>query len=133
MAPRAVAPAATAPTAVAVAAAGHIADDDFFYRVGMYTDVIGIHLPLASFRIHGESATGVLDDAVLVGRLMDDYIYQCRQWKGHPFVDEVGYDWFVRRARKYIRRWIGYGLRRWNVGMIVKGVRRWVRLKAIGG
>jgi len=41
--------------------AGLIADDDFFIRVGQFTDVIGISYPLASFRIHTESATAKLE------------------------------------------------------------------------
>lgn len=105
--------------------AGHIADDDFFYRVGMFTDVIGILTPLASFRIHSGSVTGHMDDAELVAKLMDDYVYQCRQWKDHPFLNEVTYGYFIRNAHKYIRRYIGYGIRRKNVSMIARGMRQW--------
>lgn len=112
--------------------AGHIADDDFFYRVGMFTDVIGILTPLASFRIHGESVTGGLEDMALAERLMNDYIYQCRQWKGHPFVHEHAYGYFVRNAYKYIRRCIGYGIRRRNIPLILKGIRRWRELRQFG-
>jgi glycosyltransferase involved in cell wall biosynthesis len=56
--------------------AGHIADDDFFLRVGGYTDVIGISTPLASFREHPDSATGKLD--LLSLRLAQDYLFQSR-------------------------------------------------------
>jgi glycosyltransferase involved in cell wall biosynthesis len=106
-------------------AAGHIADDDFFYRVGMFTDVIGILLPMASFRLHSSSVTGSMQDAALAGQLMDDYLYQCRQWKDHPFMDQAAYNYFVKNARKYIRRFIGYGIRRRKIGMIIKGVKSW--------
>lgn len=106
-------------------AAGHIADDDFFYRVGMYTDVIGILQPLASFRVHDGSATGSLQDAELAGRLMDSYLYQCRQWKGHSFLDETAYSYFVKNARKYIRRYIGYGVHQYRADIILKGLLRW--------
>lgn len=54
--------------------AGHIADDDFFYRVGQYTDVVGILSPLASYRLHSKSETGHLKNMQLVnGWLMIIY------------------------------------------------------------
>jgi glycosyltransferase involved in cell wall biosynthesis len=56
--------------------AGHIADDDFFLRVGAFTDVVGIARPLASFRIHDESVTGKLP--LLSLRLAQDYVFQSR-------------------------------------------------------
>lgn len=112
-------------------AAGHIADDDFFYRVGMYTDVMGIMMPLASFRIHGSSATGSLHDAQLAGQLMDDYLYQCRQWKGHPFMDRETYSYFKKNAGKYTRRFIGYGIRQQKISMILKGIRNWRTLQSL--
>jgi glycosyltransferase involved in cell wall biosynthesis len=111
--------------------AGHIADDDFFYRVGMYTDVIGIMEPLASFRLHERSVTGGLEDAGLAGRLMNDYIYQCRQWKDHPFLPGGGYDFFTGQAHKYIRRYIGHGLREKNPWMILRAIHRLLSLKML--
>jgi len=114
-------------------AAGHIADDDFFYRVGMYTDVIGILIPLASFRVHNGSATGRMTDTHLARQLMYDYIYQCRQWKGDSFLDRAAYDYFVRHARKYIRRSLGYGIKEMRVGLIVGALRQGRALKAIIG
>lgn len=101
---------------------GHIADDDFFYRVGMFTDVIGILQPLASFRLHDQSATGSLKDTALAGQLMKDYLYQCRQWKNHPFLNQEAYQYFVRHAHKYARRFLGYGLRQMNLPIILKGL-----------
>jgi glycosyltransferase involved in cell wall biosynthesis len=56
--------------------AGHIADDDFFLRIGAFTDVIGISQPLASFREHGGSVTGKVP--LLSLRLAQDYLYQSR-------------------------------------------------------
>jgi glycosyltransferase involved in cell wall biosynthesis len=56
--------------------AGHIADDDFFLRVGAYTDVVGISQPLAGFRHHMHSVTGTLDLLSLV--LARDYVFQVR-------------------------------------------------------
>jgi glycosyltransferase involved in cell wall biosynthesis len=113
--------------------AGHIADDDFFYRVGMYTDVIGLLRPLAAYRVHEESVTGKMEDAALAGKLMEDYFYQCRQWKGNAFLDKEAYDYFVYNAYRYIRRTIGYGFKQGKFGMIVKAValaRKMLRLSS---
>ena len=60
--------------------AGHIADDDFFYRVGAFTDVVGISKPLASYREHGASATGTLESLTAV--LARDWVYQARCQRG---------------------------------------------------
>jgi glycosyltransferase involved in cell wall biosynthesis len=54
--------------------AGHIADDDFFMRVGAFTDVVGISEPLASYRNHSQSETGKADN--LTQRLARDYVFQ---------------------------------------------------------
>lgn len=54
--------------------AGHIADDDFFLRVGACTDVVGISAPLASFRHHSGSSTARV--AHLTRRLAEDYLFQ---------------------------------------------------------
>jgi hypothetical protein len=59
--------------------AGHIADNDFFYRVGGFTDVIGISQPLASFRKHPHSETGKL--VSLAQRVARDYVFQARYHK----------------------------------------------------
>jgi hypothetical protein len=59
--------------------AGHIADDDFFYRVGAYTDVVGISKPMASYREHASSVTGSLKMIDLV--LARDYLFQIRRRK----------------------------------------------------
>lgn len=109
--------------------AGHIADDDFFYRVGMYTDVIGILHPLASYRIHANSITGSLEDAELVRQLIADYIYQYRQWKYRYFPAPGAYRYFARQARKYIRRYIGYALRQKNAGMLRHALLQYSRLR----
>jgi glycosyltransferase involved in cell wall biosynthesis len=100
-------------------AAGHIADDDFFYRVGMYTDVLGIMKPLASYRMHKTSETGQLNDAVLVKRLIDDYSFQVKQWKGSDFVNGESYDFFVKNLRKFKRRYLGYAIKQLNIIKII--------------
>ena len=56
--------------------AGHIADDDFFYRVGSFTDVVAISKPMASYREHESSATHSTKLIDLV--LARDYVFQLR-------------------------------------------------------
>ena len=59
--------------------AGLIADDDFFLRIGRFTDVIGISQPLASFRRHDDSATAKLES--LSHRLAQDYLFQAKEYQ----------------------------------------------------
>jgi|WetSurSiteA1Bulk_404760.scaffolds.fasta_scaffold28865_2 glycosyltransferase involved in cell wall biosynthesis len=59
--------------------AGHIADDDFFLRVGAFTDVVGISQPLTSYRHHSGSETGRLD--LLSLKLAEAYLFQVRYYK----------------------------------------------------
>ncbi|MBS4033337.1 MAG: glycosyltransferase [Ignavibacterium sp.] len=59
--------------------AGHIADDDFFLRVGAFTDVVGISHPLASYRHHKDSETGKLD--LLSLKLAEAYFFQAQNYK----------------------------------------------------
>lgn len=75
--------------------AGHIADDDFFYRVGQYTDVVGVLKPLASYREHEKSETGHLENIKLVRRLANDYIFQ---------VSESSYNtFFSKNIKRFFR------------------------------
>jgi len=60
--------------------AGHIADDDFFLRVGAFTDVIGLSAPLASYRNHVNSETGKLNDLTM--RLARDYVFLSNYHRG---------------------------------------------------
>lgn len=88
--------------------AGHIADDDFFYRVGRYTDVVGISFPLASFRLHNESETAKAD---LTERLTADYIYQARQTKTAESVfDGTDKNLICRMAVRFINELLFYKL-----------------------
>ncbi len=84
--------------------AGHIADDDFFYRVAQYTDVIGLLTPLAAYRIHSSSATGVLGDLKLIRRLSLDYLFQVRQWYASSFLDASDKKYFEYWALRYLFR-----------------------------
>jgi glycosyltransferase involved in cell wall biosynthesis len=67
--------------------AGLIADDDFFLRVGNFTNVVGISQPLASFRVHDNSTTAKLNSLSL--QLAKDWIYQTRYYqKKQPLFNE---------------------------------------------
>ena len=86
------------------AEAGHIADDDFFYRVGQHTDVVGLLTPQAAYRLHDESATGVLDNQQITFQLAKDYLYQVKQWKNSSFLDNNQKYYYEYWALKYVLR-----------------------------
>jgi glycosyltransferase involved in cell wall biosynthesis len=86
--------------------AGLIADDDFFLRVGQFTDVVEISQPLASFRQHDESATGRLES--LSHRLAQDYIFQTKYYQTQPSLLEASdvariHDQAIRFINSYFR------------------------------
>lgn len=99
-------------------AAGHIADDDFFYRVAKFGCIVGIDKPLSSYRMHSISETGNLVDSELVARLSNDYIFQLKQSKSDEFFDKDAYDFFKDNAVKFTRRLFYYGLLRRNISMM---------------
>lgn len=82
--------------------AGHIADDDFFYRVGQFTPVVGIMKPLAAYRIHHDSETGKVTSTELVRRLAHDYVFQVKQWQNSNFTDKLDKYYFEYWALNYI-------------------------------
>ncbi len=91
--------------------AGHIADNDFFFRVGHYTDVIGVLKPLASYRIHNMSETGHLKDRVLVRRLYRDYGFLLKDYKEHYVGGKDLIAYIRENKHEYFKHLIGYGLR----------------------
>jgi glycosyltransferase involved in cell wall biosynthesis len=81
--------------------AGHIADDDFFLRVGAFTDVVGISEPLASFRVHPMSTTSKVD--LLELKLARDYIFQLRHnQENYTLLDSEGIVKLGQQAVKFI-------------------------------
>lgn len=81
--------------------AGHIADDDFFLRVGAYTDVVGISQPLASYREHPGSATRKAGSLALP--LARDYLFQVRYHREHnTLLDDSDKTLVNRMAVKFI-------------------------------
>lgn len=91
--------------------AGHIADDDFFYRVGFLTSVKGFLEPLAFYRIHQDSETSSIGDLTLVVRLCNDYLFQFKQWSSNNLVAPDQKKYFRRNFFKYTKRLIGYSLK----------------------
>lgn len=98
--------------------AGHIADDDFFYRVGQYTDILGVLKPLASYREHNLSETGHLQDYMLVERLLHDYCYQLKHCGENKLFTKKNIDYFVKLKHKYAKRLIGYSIKDKNFSLI---------------
>ena len=81
--------------------AGLIADDDFFLRVGQFTDVVEISQPLASFRVHRESATGRLDS--ISHQLAIDYIFQTGYYRSQEsLLDETDINHIEDQAIRFI-------------------------------
>ncbi|MDO4949025.1 MAG: glycosyltransferase [Bacteroidales bacterium] len=105
------------------AVAGHIADDDFFYRVGQYTDVIGIMKPLASYRIHRYSETGHLDAKNLVKRLLHDYHFQVRVMDNNTCLSRDTKRYFKYWYRKNCIRLFVWGLKDLDVPSMILALR----------
>jgi glycosyltransferase involved in cell wall biosynthesis len=112
--------------------AGHIADDDFFYRVGQYTDVIGVLKPLAAYRIHAFSTTGMLDDFKLIRRLSKDYLFQVRQWHSSSFLDVSDKKYFEYWALRYLFRTLIGSLRYNDQNIFIESSQNFASLLSIG-
>lgn len=101
--------------------AGHIADDDFFYRVGQYTDIVGILKPLASYRLHQKSETGHLSNNILIQRLANDYIYQLNQFSNNSVFDKSALEYFKKNAIHFSFNEFFMGLKYQNLPLRIKG------------
>lgn len=112
--------------------AGHIADDDFFYRVGLHTDVAGILIPCAAYRIHSKSATGVLADLQMTMQLLKDYSYQVRQWGGSAALGKTEKRYFEYWALKYAFRSLVGALKHNDRAVFDDAARRFEALTASG-
>lgn len=91
--------------------AGHIADDDFFYRVSEITDVIGVMRPLAGYRVHGLSETGKLKDLALNLRLMHDYKFQLDHISPSLSDRAATRTFFLNSLWRHSKRVLGYSLK----------------------
>jgi glycosyltransferase involved in cell wall biosynthesis len=91
--------------------AGHIADDDFFLRVGQYTNVIGIHPSLAFYRIHPLSTTN--QQLRLSLKLSIDWVFQLREFynKKNPLLDQVDCKLLIEIATRDLTTSLVYALK----------------------
>lgn len=112
--------------------AGHIADDDFFYRVGQYTDVIGVMKPLASYREHPQSETEHLSALTLVSRLANDYLFQLRECtqEKHPYTELE--DYIRNNAINFVYLQLVYALKEFNREGIKEALSSKNQLKHLG-
>jgi glycosyltransferase involved in cell wall biosynthesis len=111
------------------AEAGHIADDDFFYRVGQYTDVVGILKPLASYRLHQKSETGHLGNNRLIQRLANDYIFQLKHFSENKVFDKHAYQYFVYNAIHFAFNEYIIGVKYNDMDLMTQGIRNLKILK----
>ena len=107
--------------------AGHIADDDFFLRVGNYTDVVGILKPLACYREHTESETGHLDFFKLNTRLLHDYYFQLKHAYENPLLSHEIIELFKLRESKYIHRLIVFGIKDRKFIYVKEAMKYWLK------
>lgn len=109
--------------------AGHIADDDFFLRVGNYTDVVGILSPLASYREHISSETGHLTFLEINSRLLHDYHYQLKHADENPLISPTIKAIFCQWESEYIHRLIVFGLKGGKLKFAMTALRYWFSFK----
>ena len=60
--------------------AGLLSDDDLFYRVGLYTDIIYIKQSLVSVRLNEESESGKLDELKINFEISKSYLFMLLNW-----------------------------------------------------
>lgn len=110
--------------------AGHIADDDFFLRVGNFTDIVGIFKPLSCYRIHSNSETGHLSQLELCYRLLVDHNTIIPELKKNPIITQAIIRHFCKFRKIYEHRVIIYSmkLRRFNYTFngLKYMVKRWI-------
>lgn len=87
--------------------AGHMADDDFFYRIGNHTDIVGVFSHLASYRLHDKSETGHLSELRLNKRLWHDYTFQCHHIQDNPLLGDYEKTYFRQWQYLHWRRALG--------------------------
>lgn len=98
--------------------AGHIADDDFFFRVGQFTDVLGIMKPLAKYRLHKSSETGSLNNCYLEKRLLRDYVFQIKHFDENHLFDKADKSYFSYWKYKHLFRVFKYGVKHWDINAL---------------
>lgn len=106
--------------------AGHIADDDFFIRVGNYTDVVGIMKPLAAYREHTGSETGHLSFLDLNKRLLRDYNFQLKNASENPLLSTEILKIFRHRRKSFIHRLMVFGIKNREWSYVTHALRNWI-------
>lgn len=106
--------------------AGHIADNDFFIRVGNYTDVVGVLKPLAFYREHDSSETGHLSFFKLNKRLLDDYHFQLAHKNDNPLMSDFITETFKRWEAEYIHRLTIFGLKKGKFKYALNAIGKWL-------
>jgi len=81
--------------------AGLISDDDLFYRVGGFTDVIRITKPLAGVRSHSESESAQLDTIKMSNTLSQGYSFMAKDWHEESIVGREGQVFFLESFFKH--------------------------------
>ena len=110
--------------------AGLIADDDFFIRAGKYTNVIGIGLTLASFRIHDDSATSRLES--LSHELAHDYLHSIGfHNQNREFLDDEGRNIIARLASRFINQLLFDGEKNGNETWIAAALQYSVEMNSL--
>jgi len=91
--------------------AGIINDDDFFLRVGKYTDVLGFDFPYASVRLHGESETGKLEK--LSFQLARDWLFQYKEFSnGNTLLEKSDGDLILKFSFNDLSTSLQYALKK---------------------
>lgn len=111
--------------------AGHIADDDFFLRVGNYTDVVGILKPLAFYREHKSSETGHLSFLAINKRLLKDYHFQLQHCKENPLMSDEIISIFKQWEAEYIHRLLIFGFKSLKLSYSLYALSKWLSVKNI--
>jgi LmbE family N-acetylglucosaminyl deacetylase/glycosyltransferase involved in cell wall biosynthesis len=106
--------------------AGHIADDDFFLRVGNYTDVVGVLKPLASYREHEGSETGHLPFLKINKRLLLNYHFQLEHTLDNPLLSLEIKETFERWVTEYIHRLFIFGVKSFSWDYVILAMKYWL-------
>ena len=108
--------------------AGHIADDDFFMRVGMHTDIVGVLKPLAFYREHRNSETGHLSEIAINKRLLSDHYFQITNAdKNSLFSDKI--DCHFRKCEiEYLHRVFLFSLKALNFDGLRFSLSYWLQV-----
>lgn len=91
--------------------AGIINDDDFFLRVGKYTEILGFDYPFASVRLHGDSETGKLEK--LSFQLAQDWLFQYEEFfNGNTLLEKSDGDLLLKFSINDLSTSLQYALKK---------------------